>query len=314
MSSNKNVVDLRKKRSGGVSKFSPLPFSPRKKQRDSLRSRRRRARLIGGGIIFILLLCILGMLSVASHQPKFTVQKFVVAGAKHVKPTDVEEYALEAIHDEKFHFFSPSNIFLYGPRQLGEKIVSEFPRIKETYIKKESLFSTTVHIDITERKPFAKWCRGSRIEQTESFLTSRECFVFDDTGLVFARTSGAEEAATAYVFSGVIASSTAGTSPIGHVFAPLHMQGILAFLQLLKDNGFKPIGAEVKNSQDFWVPLENSFDIRASFGASAEDLTKNLMLVLASERLKGKEDQIEYIDLRFGNKVYFKLKGEAVSE
>ena len=91
------------------------------------------------------------------------------------------------------------------------------------------------------------------------------------------------------------------------------MDGILALLQLLQESGFRSIGAEVENAHDFSIPLENSFSIKASFGANAEDLIKNLMLVLESERLKGRETDIEYIDLRFGNKVYFKFKGGVIS-
>ncbi|HEY4527227.1 MAG TPA: hypothetical protein VJK53_05300, partial [Candidatus Paceibacterota bacterium] len=266
-------------------------------------------RMAAAGIILVLFLCLGGVVSYASHQPTFTVQKFVARGTTHVSPEKVETYAMEAIQDDKFHFFATDNIFLYAPKQLAAHIVAEFPRIKGVRVQKESLFSTTVNIDITEREPYAKWCRGGNLEMTESFLTSRECYVMDDSGLVFARTSGREKAATAYVFSGGIASSTAGGSPVGHPFAPSRMAGVLALLQLLQDRGFKPIGAEVENAQDFSIPLEHSFSIKASFGANAEDLIKNLTLVMESERLKGRESEIEYIDLRFGNKVYFKFKG-----
>jgi len=37
---------------------------------------------------------------------------------------------------------------------------------------------------------------------------------------------------------------------------------------------------------------------------------KNLELVLSSDVLKGKTDALEYVDLRFGNRVYYKLKGQ----
>ena len=37
---------------------------------------------------------------------------------------------------------------------------------------------------------------------------------------------------------------------------------------------------------------------------------KNLQLVLSSGPLKGKDSELEYVDLRFNNRVYYKLKGE----
>jgi hypothetical protein len=35
-----------------------------------------------------------------------------------------------------------------------------------------------------------------------------------------------------------------------------------------------------------------------------------LELVLSSDALQGKEGQLEYIDLRFGDRVYYKLRGQ----
>ena len=40
-------------------------------------------------------------------------------------------------------------------------------------------------------------------------------------------------------------------------------------------------------------------------------MVRNLQLVLSSNPLNGKASDLQYIDLRFGNRVYYKLKGEA---
>ena len=49
-------------------------------------------------------------------------------------------------------------------------------------------------------------------------------------------------------------------------------------------------------------------------GTNPASLVKDFKLVLSSDALKKDIDRLEYIDLRFGNKVYFKLKESAVSE
>ncbi len=56
--------------------------------------------------------------------------------------------------------------------------------------------------------------------------------------------------------------------------------------------------------------LGEGFLLKVSYGADAGTLVKNLQLVLQSDVLQGKRDKIEYIDLRFGNRVYYKLKGQ----
>ena len=111
------------------------------------------------------------------------------------------------------------------------------------------------------------------------------------------------------MFYGGIATSTA--NPIGQSFAPGHVPGIVVLLQKLADAEFAPQGAAVSDTQDFTVPLAVGYYIKASFGEDSDMLVNDLNLVLSSDALAGKTDQLEYIDLRFGDKVYYKLKGQA---
>ena len=79
---------------------------------------------------------------------------------------------------------------------------------------------------------------------------------------------------------------------------------------MLRDAGAAPLGAQLENETDISVPLADGYYIKASFGEDPSELTKNLALILSSDAIKGKIDELEYIDLRFGNRVYYKFKGE----
>ena len=112
-----------------------------------------------------------------------------------------------------------------------------------------------------------------------------------------------------YIFSGALAGE-----PVGQVFIPGHLPGLLALLSVLQQqNGLTPLRVSVVSGQDFSVDFQEGFLLKASFGADAGTLARNLKLVLGSDALSGKESQIEYVDLRFGNKAYFKLKGESAT-
>ncbi len=146
------------------------------------------------------------------------------------------------------------------------------------------------------------------------------------TSISPAPTVSVPQAPKQYVFFGGIgtstqlsASSTASTttslkSPIGQTFVGAHVPGILALLQMLGQAGYTPTGATVENAQDFWVPLTQGFYIKASFGEDPENIVSNLQLVLSSDSLAGKTDQLEYVDLRFGDRVYYKLQGAAETQ
>ena len=99
-------------------------------------------------------------------------------------------------------------------------------------------------------------------------------------------------------------------NPIGRSFAPGHLPGILALFDQLTQIDLTPTGASVDdNRTDFVVSLSQGFDIKASFGQDAAGLVRNLQLILSADVLQGKQSDIQYVDLRFGDRAYYKLKG-----
>ena len=127
--------------------------------------------------------------------------------------------------------------------------------------------------------------------------------------------TSSDATSTASISSPQAATSTATSgpsalSPIGQTFVGAHMPGIVGLLKLLGQAGFTPMGAAVQNAQDFWVPLGQGFYIKASYGEDPQTIVSNLQLVLGSDALVGKESELEYVDLRFGDRVYYKLQGQ----
>lgn len=273
----------------------PLRFSERKKP-TPLRVRRRRTRALFalGGLV--LLAGSASAISYVSYLPRFNVSSISIVGTTNVSPNLVEVYAQTQLHDGTHPYLSPENIFLYNPDHLARAIVGFFPRIKSANVDRSSMLATAVMITIAERQPFALWCRTT------------DCYQMDDSGFIFAQTDGSAVSTTQYVFQGDV-SAASSSSAIGQSFVPAHLPGLLVLLQSLAQAGFPPQGASVEGDQDFTVPLKDSFYIKASFGADSDTLVKNLQLILTSEALQGNLARIEYVDLRFGDKVYYKLKG-----
>lgn len=300
MQSQKGIVDLRRRRPGAPPRYiSPLRF-PERKQRTPLRVRRRRTRALFALALLLLIAGFAWAVSYASYLPRFNVSSLSIVGTHDVPPRLVQAYAETQLYDGTYPFLSRDNIFLFNMGALGREIIGYFPRIKTASVDRASMLATAVTVTITERQPFALWC-----------ATANDCYQMDDSGFVFAQ-SEATSSPQQYVFSGGIATSS---HPIGQSFVPAHLPGILVLLQSLAQAGFPPHGASVDGEEDFSVPLagqalQNGFYIKASFGEDADTLVKNLQLVLSSDPLQGKQDQLEYVDLRFGDKVYYKLKGQ----
>src|SRR3989344_5741446 len=297
-SAGRHIVDLRKKRTGSrPSSQKLLQFSfKRTRRREGLRSRRRRARL--WAVLFVLscLAIVVAMLHYLSFMPRYNVQSVVVSGTSRIAAPEIEVYAYNYMHQSNRVLFSSSNIFIYHPSRVRDALLAQFPAIKSARVGRSSPLSTTVEIALEEREAYALWCAS----------VSR-CYDIDKDGFVFAQSGAAHTAP--YVFYGGLVE-TAG-SPIGSRFAEGHFEGLLKFLELLEREGFASEGARVENERDMTIQIKNSFYLKASFGESAEELVKNLQLVLASDTLKDKQGQIQYIDLRFGDRVYYKLKSQS---
>lgn len=280
-----------------------------------LRARRRRVRAIKALIVLILLLGAAWGVSYVSYLPQFSVESINVAGAQAVPKDLIANYAWTILKDGSHHFISRGNIFIYPRTVMEHAIVGFFPRIKSAAISRSDYLSTALTITVQERQSFALWCSDVG-----------GCYQMDDGGFVFAENQEAASSSRStlqYVFRGGLSTlanatstatstplDTASLNPIGHSFAPAHLPGILVLLRLLGQAGFTPQGATLENDQDFTVPLAEGFTLKASFGSDASTLARNLQLVLSSDALQGREDELEYVDLRFGDRVYYKLKGE----
>lgn len=301
--SSKKVVDLRGKRPGarvplGQQILFPSGGSSRPQKRASpLRTRRRRALFIK---LFVALLLVAGAawgVSYVSYLPQVTIQEVDVVGAKDVSAQAVGDEVRSILDSEPRRFISKRNIFFYPRVEIEEAVASAFPRIKSVSVSRGSLTSTTLTLAVEERKAFALWC---------DLFDS--CYDMDEGGYLFAKESASSTGMnTNFIFTGGLATSS--TEPIGNSFVPAHLPGLVVLLRALGQAGFNPSGVHIASGKDFTVPLREGFLLKASFGQDATLLARNLELVLSSDALQGKAQELEYVDLRFGDRVYYKLKG-----
>ncbi len=261
---------------------------------ERLGARRRRLRMIGVLATIVALVAAAYGASWASYLPKFSVQDIRVTGANEVSTNLLHAYIETKLHDGQYAFFSRSNIFLYPRNAIERAIVEYFPRIKSAKVSRESLLATAITVSIEERGTFAKWCN------------KEECYFLGENGFIFAPSTPVAPTLSPYLFRGGISSTT---SAIGQQYLPGNFAGVLALLERLGQTGFSPSEVVAKDDQDFSIRLQEGFEIRVSYGADVGALVKNLELILTSEPLKGSKDELEYVDLRFGNRVYYKFKG-----
>lgn len=326
------VIDLRSRKRqrkpvvGQRTLFTaPTSATARVVRAKPLRVRRRRARLLRllGGLAFVIVCaCVVSYLS---YLPRFTVRVVAVRGAQHVSEQQLIDYVQSRLHDGSMHFISSANVVTYPKALIETGIPARFPPIASANLERPTPWSSDLTIVVTERQPFALWCTTLDANQSDLATTTAvsavgTCFEMDRGGFIFESAPGAALSMSTYRFyGGLDASSTPAQaddaigSPIGRTFAPGHVPALVAFLESLEGAGYTPIGATIENATDFSIPLTNGPLLKASFDEDVGQLTKNLQLTLDSDALQGKADQLEYVDLRFGDRVYYKFKNNTAT-
>jgi cell division septal protein FtsQ len=233
-----------------------------------------------------------------SHSERFVINSIQVTGNNEISKQTVMEYVSKQVDDSTWHYISQKNIFFFDKDAIEKGLLSDMPRLRSVKVTRPSKFSQALVIAVDERRPAALWCSENSV-----------CYRMDDSGFIFDEASTIT--VTSYTFDGGVASSSL---PIGQIFADGHMQEILAALERLRKAGFSAGGASVDSDADYRAHLIKGYDIKIRFGSDANKLVRDLQLVLSSDALKNQESNLAYVDLRFGNRVYFKLKGENAAE
>jgi len=288
------IIDLRGKltASRGQARLSLY-----EKRRSPLRARKRRRRVIFALCLALLMGIAAWGIHYTSYLPRFSIHRIEVVGAKDTSPAVVRAFAETQLAGGSLAFFSRGNIFFYPRSALARAIEEHFPRIRSVSISRESLLGQVAVVAVEERQPFAEWCS----DQGECYLLDESGFVFDSTA-----TSTDSHIPTKYTFTGALGGSA--TSPLGQTFLSEHFAAVIAFLEQLEQANFSAQKISIDNEEDFSASLVRGYALRASFRSNPEDTVRNLELVLSSDTLRGKENELEYIDLRFGNRVYYKFR------
>ena len=255
-----------------------------------LRARRRRARFITLFTLTVFLALGVWGVGLLSYHSRLTIAEIQVEGAKDTPTSAISDAFNTALHDHAYHLFSRANIFLYPRTMLSGALLNDFPRLDSVSISRASLLSQAIIVTVHERDAQYEWCNDGG------------CYLVDASGYLFAPTVGASDR---YVFRGGLFPG----EPIGQTFLQGRLRSVTQLLDVLSRAGFSPRGATVESEKDLEVELQKGFALKFAFDADFHAAARKFALAAASEALARRLGDLEYIDLRFGDRLYYKFKG-----
>lgn len=275
--------------------------------------KRRRQRRIKYGIFFLIFIGIIGLLSYLSHLPKVRINQVELRGGLLVTQKEIEEESMRFMQGSYFWAFPKNNSFIYPQNSLKKDLADKFKRIETIEVSLEGL--NKIVVDITERKPVAIWCRENRggvSTSTEVAQTKdkEQCYFIDSLSTIFAEAPNFSGDAY-FKYYGLVETE----SPIGEKFiaSSTEFTEINTFIELVKKLSIRPSYLLGKGQDEYSLVLFGGGEIFFDVKKSLDLAYNNLETLLKSPELSTGNTGIlpvEYIDLRYGNKLFYKLRAQ----
>ncbi len=265
------------------------------------RKRAQRTRLFI--LILAALFVLFGGLVGATWIPNIRIHTVALEGVKTANAEELEKVVQEKISKKYFFVIPANNIFLYPKKDIVKELLSQFPILKSVSVRATNFES--ISVEVAEREVYALWCGASPTIESP-------CALMDENGLTFGLAANFSGDAYYEYYGG--ATTTVGFKS---AYAPK---------QFLNPDDFHKLSTLVKalaNSQpktqvsrivvdengDVKVSFENGFRIIFALKDAGGDVFERYSLALAAAPFANRPiNDFEYLDLRFGDKLYYHLR------
>lgn len=222
-----------------------------------------------------------------SRLESLQVSTVEVAGEKTISKDDIRNATFESISGRKFLIFPKTNIFLINESQVASVLSSEFPRIESARVNKNA--NGVLKIEIKEREAVASWCDSA-------------CYLLDSTGFIYSSVNNDLE-----LFGKVVLRGGVEGDPLMKRFQNERIiKNYLDAVSLLDKNNIQ-VSTITVSSPDKAIFESDAGNIFVD--PDSDDLLnaiENALLVIEDIKSKNPDAKFEYIDTRFGNKVFYK--------
>jgi cell division septal protein FtsQ len=252
--------------------------------------------LIGLGLFLLVGLILYGVWH-GTRAQAVTINEVIVTGGETISHSAVEADVSALLTGEYARFIPRRFTWTYPENEIMAKLL-EVDRVKDPALERDG---KQLLVTLAEYEPVALWCNGS---------TSESCIFLDQDGYGFASAPNLSGGAyTRFIRIGELAS----TSELFTV--RLDFVLLRELVALLEEYGWPVATVEFDQARDVFIYLAAGGELKISLLLTPAQTIDNLQTVLGTEQYVHLEPgKFEYIDLRFGNKVFVSEFGAPVEE
>lgn len=213
----------------------------------------------------------------------FRIKEIQISGNQKVAAEEIKILIGEQINKKVF-FANSQSIFLFKGKTIENKLLESFIKIDSVNLKRK--LPDKLIVEIKERVAMANFC-----------YEYRECFLIDKGGIAFERDGAG---------IGLLVGISEAISLKEQVISAEELAGVISTKQTLEEK----LGLE---ADGFWlekkrldVKVREGWDVYFNLENDVSEQLFNLEMVLKEEISAEMRENLEYIDLRFGSRVYYK--------
>lgn len=221
--------------------------------------------------------------------PGFTINQVVVSGGETI-PHDKIVTKIDELLDTTYWKIIPKRFILAYPQQEITDLVQNTPRVRTSTLMRDE---KNLMIELTEYVPVALWC------DDEKDVAPR-CVFLDETGYGFDESLSLQGGA----FTRFIKTDALATTSVSFVKTE-DFEELQKIDSLLSDMNWPTRQIEIDSARDLFIDLAGGGELKTTLRMTAQKTHDNLRTILADDTYRHlKPGNFEYIDLRFGNKIF----------
>lgn len=250
--------------------------------------------------IFAAVIFVIAGLIYGFRHPDWQLKNINVTGTRAISDKEIRSLIFGEISGNYAFLVPRASIFLLREKNLIAKLREEFPRVEKVSLTRR--LPDGLEVDIVERKLWAILCNDNFTPENRE---DTQCVFMDSEGRALDQAPDSSGSLVVKIKTDFPAL------PLG--------ENLLAsdFVEYLKEFGDKieeGIGSAVVVyelssvlSGEFKLVLNDDFTLLVNKNADATAVLKVLKTVL-EEEIEDKRKDLDYVDLRFGNKVFYRFK------
>lgn len=275
------------------------------------RQREQRTRRVGVASVSIVV--ILLSIIFVSRLDMFQIQSVRIEGSNVTAADDVLGKIATLTDGAYLFVFPKTNVLLYPKQGILSAIRQQWLRVEAVSAELDGQWrgQATLVVRMVERQPMYVWCGYFAPEMVVAGSGSEQCVYSDEAGYLYAMAASFSGTPYVKLYGGL----ATGTSPVGaHYLAsstPGTFGSALSFVSAIGGvdffgASFKPLALIAKEEDEFEVVTAGGTRIFFTLDQDIQRSIQAFRRIVESERLT--TAPVEYIDLRYGNKVYYKMR------